>query len=222
MPARCPKCQGKLPSDLTPVNADANSSINEELLCPSCLGRIQSKLLGEDSRCPICGHKVSLETARELTARADDIVTAPTQRLLAGESVNSIVSSLQGLGIGEEQAWRYVDRLIAELPFERYKHEQAGKTAQLAPTCDSCGLSEELSLYDGEWELDAREMNRYRKGYAGFDGKFADHRSYSRPAVYCLCKRCYKRSGKEDFANGYPAQFGYVLKRLKLRKDKKK
>ncbi|MDO5295299.1 MAG: hypothetical protein Q4F00_01470 [bacterium] len=216
LPERCPKCQSKVPRDAEIYGSDPSQPNN--WLCPSCLGKISPQMLAQSEDCPICGEAINRYLAAALGEKEEEIVHKPLLRMLAGESSSSIAASLQQQGINEEQVWRCLDRLIAELPFERQRQESAGHPAQLSAACDSCGIIGELALYDAEWYLNPDELKRYRSGYAGFDGQFADSKTYARQAVYCLCKKCYKRSGKDDFADGYPRKFGYKLKRIKKRK----
>lgn len=222
LPERCTKCQSKLPRDAE-IHADNESEAAAVWICPSCLGRLSPQITSADeSTCPICGESIDNELAASLGSRIEAIITQPLAQLLKGDSCSSVAAGLQNQGITSEQAWRCVDRLIAELPFERQRLESQGESARLAPSCDACGISgdtaQELSLYDAEWVLNPDELKRYRQGYAGFDGQFADSQTYTRKAVYCLCKKCYKRSGKDDFADGYPRKFGFKLKRIKKRK----
>ena len=216
LPERCPKCQCRLPRD-TEIYAENESAPAAAWLCPSCLGRLSPQTLVSDL-CPICGETIDRELAASLGSSVEEIVQKPLARLLAGEPSGAIAADLQNHGISAEQAWRCLDRLIAELPFERQRAETSEKPARLSSACDSCGIIGDLALYDAEWTLNPYELKRYHQGYAGFDGQFAESRNYTRKAVYCLCKKCYKRSGKDDFADGYPRKFGYKLKRIKKRK----
>ena len=181
-PERCPQCQGKLPRDLE-LSVSQNDSA-DNWLCPSCLGAI-NKMTCNSGNCPICGRPVDGSVAAELGKHVVQVTREPLQALLQGASASAVAQRLQDLGIDYEQAWRCVDRHLAELPFERYKQEQQGSPSQLAPSCDSCGLSEELALYEARWELNPAEMKHYSKGYAGFEGSFSDSRNYTRYAVYC-------------------------------------
>ncbi|MBQ7567712.1 hypothetical protein IJT17_02795 [bacterium] len=217
IPERCPKCQGKLPRDLKVSASDSEASA-EAWLCPSCLGRLAPAMLTSAGDCPICGQPVDRELATTLGKNAENIIRQPTLRLIDGDSASDVAASLQAQGISSEQAWRCIDRLIAELPFERKALEDQGHTPSLAPACDACGIITDLAMYDAEWALSPDELKRYREGYAGFDGQFADSKTYTRHALYCLCKKCYKRAGKSDFADGYPFRFGFILKRIKKRK----
>ena len=219
IPERCPKCQGRLPDD-SPIYSAEGAKPCAELICPNCLGRVIELAIGNNNTCPICGETINLDLAARLSDNAEAIVKKPQKSLLEGETVAVVIEKLQKLGIEDFQARRLVDRFVSELPFERFRLEQEEKRRlPLAHSCDACGLEADLAMYEAEWQLNPEEMKRYSAGYAGFDGAFANVKEYKRQAVYCLCKKCYTRSGKADFADGYPSRYGFQLKKIAKRRE---
>lgn len=209
---RCPRCNGKLT-----VTAKEVLKRSYKLGCPGCLKVLRSSQ-PPPLRCRYCGTQVDEETGSRLAEVFDGLEERTRQALLQGDNPAALVRGLTDHGVDGDRAFAFVDRLVLEVPFDRYQGWKESPTSVAAPsTCDACGLATDLEPWEAHWSLNPEEM-RYRPEWGGFTGDFGKLKNYDKQALYYLCQRCRKAKVKE-FAGGYPARTGYLRKQFGRVKD---
>ena len=196
----------------TPVPGAATSSPGQQYGCSHCLRLFESSNLAM-MRCKYCDERVEPDEAQRLVSVVDGLTGRVQKGLLEGQTAPALVKSLQEQGIPQDRAFAFVDRLVLELPFERVNRREAGEPITPACECDACGRVEPLTRWEAVWDVSPEEMQRYRKGWGGFEGSFSKPEAYARKALYFLCKTCPKEK-PEKFAGGYPAKNGFVRTRF--------
>lgn len=210
---RCRRCGAKLDSGL--IQQDVQTA-SEHLACHSCLRVFAASLLGALSTCPNCGVKLDIPEAQKLAVSLQGAEQLCREKLLQGQSALAIAEILQQRGADRDASWKFADRLVSELPFERHQAWLDRRDFTPSQACDSCGLGDsKLTAYLAVWDLPANELKRYHQGYAGYEGEFAKSKAYRREAIYTLCPNCAKRRNSEQFADGYPHNIGYTLSSFK-------
>ncbi len=209
---RCPRCEGKVKLDPEQIKELAGAS-QSPVGCPGCLN-----LLGPSDSFPVtcryCGTKIEKEAGEKLGEALKGLEPRLKAFLMAGGPASLASHQLQQLGVGEEQAFAYVDKHVLDVPFERHPRWKATERVTMSPSCDSCGVVGQLSPYQATWNIREEELKRYRPGWGGF----TKDELKSRKALYFLCKDCSKLP-PERFAGGYPARNGFLYTRLEPVKD---
>lgn len=215
---RCHKCGGKIATEHIRESLEKAGRRSGVLACAGCLKLFPEQMLMPLSTCPNCGSEINFAKSDELVDYLDGLEQRVTAWLVAGEPASNIVRRMASDGVNSSAAWNYVDRLIAELPFERQlvSEENDGGGYGIPTCCDSCGIVDPKSqFYSAVWSLEPSELKRYHSGYAGFDGEFISGKTYERKAIYFLCSRCAKVNRSPQFANGYPYDQGFRMDKLK-------
>lgn len=207
---RCPRCEGKVKID--PAQTPQTAS-QVPLGCPGCLN-----LLNPSDTFPVtcryCGHKIEKEQGEKLGQALKGLEARLNRFLMAGGAASEASAQIQSLGVNEEQAFAYVDKLVLEIPFQRHPLWKKSERVTMSSSCDSCGVAGQLAPYQATWNIREEELNRYREGWGGFmQGELQ-----SKKALYFLCKNCSKLP-PQRFAGGYPARNGFLYSRLETVKD---
>lgn len=207
---RCPRCEGKVKIDPAQVQEVSSS---QPLGCSGCLN-----LLGPSDQFPVtckyCGAKIEKEEGEKLGQALKGLEPRLKSYLLSGGPAAEATQQIKQLGVDEDKAFAYVDKLVLEIPFERHPLWKSSERVPMSATCDSCGIAGQLAPYQATWNIREQELNRYRPGWGGF----TKDELKSRKALYFLCKDCSKLP-PERFAGGYPARNGFLYTRLETVKD---
>lgn len=204
---RCPRCEGKVKLDPAQIQEVSQAS-QAPLGCPGCLNLLSPSDTFPVS-CRYCGTKIEKEPGEKLGAALKGLEPRLKQFLLAGGPPGEATAQIQLLGVEEEKAFGYVDKLVLEVPFERHPIWKDGGVVPASPTCDSCGVAGPLSPFTATWNVREEELKRYRPGWGGF----TKDELKSRKALYFVCKDCSKLP-PQRFAGGYPARNGFLFSRL--------
>ncbi len=205
---RCPKCQAKLKNKSG--DKKKKESPSRPVGCPGCLKCFQSSDAFPIA-CRYCGTKIDQENGEGLVELLKDLEARSVEKLLRGEPGKVIVDELEAEGVGRDAAYKYLHRLLNELPFNRYKHWKDGSSVKPPHECDNCGVTQELKPYEAHWALDQEQL-RYRPDFGGFTGEFGKLENYDKFALYYLCGQC-KKAKPDKLGSGYPASAGYILKK---------
>lgn len=204
---RCPRCEAKLKNK---AKKKKEKSASNQLGCPGCL-----KVFHHSETFPVtcryCGTKIEQESGEKLVELLKDLEPRSIDKLLKGEPGKVIVDELEAEGVGRDAAYKYLHRLLNELPFTRFGHWKDGNTVRAPHECDNCGVTQELQPYEAHWALDQEQL-RYRPDFGGFTGEFGKLENYDKFALYYLCGQC-KKVKPESLGSGYPSSAGYVLKK---------
>lgn len=211
---RCPKCSGKVTQDqLKSAQAGAPAPMPPRTLaCTHCLRLL--RVSGASPTCPYCGQGIDEAEGERLADLLGGLETRVRDRLLAGDGAPAIVADLTDSGIASERAWTYLDRHLADLPFERHKSWKESGRVQPPGACDSCGVHGGLAPHEATWNVTKEELQRYRSGWGGFEGDFEKRGNFTRNALYYLCPKCVKTARSPEFASGYPYRFGFRMERF--------
>ena len=205
---RCPRCEAKLKNKSK--KASSTQKRSQTVGCPGCLKTFQSSQ-SFPLTCRYCGTSIEEEISSKIAELLQGFEANAVAMLLNGEKAQTIAGELQQNGVHQDPAYKYVHRLLNELPFHRFLFWESQGKAKPPTECDNCGVQQPLTAYEAHWILDQEQL-RYRPDWGGFTGEFGKLENYDKQALYYLCKTC-KKTKPDKLGGGYPASAGYVLKR---------